>query len=121
MSTTTNKKLQTFLCKLFRIIKFFFLILLKKANLELKVTPTNRNSSAFLLCTSKTPITTTLLFVYCVHIVLPVYCQCIVVCAFADLSIPFSLMLVVIGLLVSVCLLWYIKRYYIVSIFVIIF
>ena len=41
-------------CKLFRIIKFFFLILLREATLESKIAPTNRNSSAFLLHTSKT-------------------------------------------------------------------
>ena len=40
--------------KVFRIIKFFFLILLRKATLESKFVPTNRNSSAFLLHTSKT-------------------------------------------------------------------
>ena len=49
-----QKKWWTFFCKLFRIIKFFFLILLREAALESKVTPTNRNSSAFLLHTSKT-------------------------------------------------------------------
>ena len=43
-----------FFCKLFWIIKFFFLILLRDAILEAKVVPTNRNSSAFLLHTSKT-------------------------------------------------------------------
>ena len=41
-------------CKLYRIMKFFFLILLRKATLESKIAPTNRNSSAFLLYTSKT-------------------------------------------------------------------
>ena len=40
--------------KLFRIIKFFFLILLREATAELKVAPTNYNSSAFLLRTSNT-------------------------------------------------------------------
>ena len=45
---------EVFFCKLFRIIKFFFLILLRKAVLESKVAPTNRNSSTFLLYTSKT-------------------------------------------------------------------
>ena len=42
-------------CKLLRIIKFFFLILLRKATLltSSKIAPTNRNSSAFLLNTSK--------------------------------------------------------------------
>ena len=40
--------------KLFRIIQFFFLILLREATLESKVATTNSNSSAFLLCTSKT-------------------------------------------------------------------
>ena len=42
-----------FLWKLFRIIKFFFLSLLREVTLELKVAPTKRNSSAFLLHTSK--------------------------------------------------------------------
>ena len=37
-----------------RVIKFFFLILLRKATLESKVTPTNGNSLAFLFHTSKT-------------------------------------------------------------------
>ena len=46
MSITTNKVV--------RIIKFFFLILLRKATLESKVAPTHRYSSAFLLHTSKT-------------------------------------------------------------------
>ena len=49
---TKNDKL--FFCKLFRVLIFFFLILLKKVTLESKVVPTNRNSSAFLLHTSKT-------------------------------------------------------------------
>ena len=49
---TKNGKL--FFCKLFRIIKFFFLILLRKATLESKDAPTNRNSSVFLLHCSKT-------------------------------------------------------------------
>ena len=48
----TNGKL--FFCKLLRIIKFFFLILLREATLESKVVSTNRNSSAFLLPTSET-------------------------------------------------------------------
>ena len=39
-------------CKLCKILKFFFLILLSKAILETKVVPTNRNSSAFLLNTN---------------------------------------------------------------------
>ena len=46
--------LQTFFCKLFSIISFFFLILLRKGTLESKVATTNRNSSVFLLYTSKT-------------------------------------------------------------------
>ena len=50
-SKTKNGKL--FFWKLFKIIKLFFIILLREANLESKVTPTNRNSSAFLLHTSK--------------------------------------------------------------------
>ena len=37
----------------FRIIKIFLLILLREATLGSKVAPTNRNSSAFLLHTSK--------------------------------------------------------------------
>ena len=53
-SKTKNGKL--FFCKLFRIIKFFFLILLRKATLESKVSSTNRNSAAFLLHTSKTNV-----------------------------------------------------------------
>ena len=44
-----------FFCKLFRIIKLFLLILLRKVSLESKVASTNRNSSAFLLYSSKTP------------------------------------------------------------------
>ena len=44
---TKNDKL--FLCKLFRIIKFFFHILLSKATLDSKVAPTNHNNTAFLL------------------------------------------------------------------------
>ena len=40
-------------CKLFRMIKFFFIILLREATLESNVAPTNRNSSAFLLNTNK--------------------------------------------------------------------
>ena len=43
-----------FFCKLFRIIKFFFPILLREVTLQSKVAPTNRNSSAFLLHTNKT-------------------------------------------------------------------
>ena len=43
-----------FCCKVFRIIKLFFLILLNKATLESKVASTIRNSSAFLLHVSKT-------------------------------------------------------------------
>ena len=49
---TTNGKL--LLGKLFRIIKFYFVILLREATLESKVAATNRNNSAFLLHTSKT-------------------------------------------------------------------
>ena len=52
INTTKNGKL--FFCKLFRIIKFFFLMLLREATLESIVAPINRNSSAFLLHTSKT-------------------------------------------------------------------
>ena len=40
-------------CNVFRIIKFFFLVLLRKATLESIVDSTNRNSSAFLFHTSK--------------------------------------------------------------------
>ena len=43
-----------FFCKLFRIIKFFFLMLLREATVDSKVAPTNLNSLAFLLHTSKT-------------------------------------------------------------------
>ena len=54
MSITTNKIMtKKIFCKLFRIIKFFFLIHLRKATLESKVAPTNRNNSAFLLHTNK--------------------------------------------------------------------
>ena len=49
-----KQKMAFFFCKLFRIIKYFFLILLGEATLESKVVPTNRNSSAFLLRCSKT-------------------------------------------------------------------
>ena len=49
-----TKNGQLFFCKLFRIIQFFFLTVPEEATLELKVAPTNRNSSAFLLQTSKT-------------------------------------------------------------------
>ena len=42
-------KQKTIFCKLFTIIKFFFLILLREATLESKLAPTNRNSSVFLL------------------------------------------------------------------------
>ena len=51
--TNTTKIANCFFCKLFRINKFFFLILLKEAILESKFAPTNRNSSAFLLHNSK--------------------------------------------------------------------
>ena len=49
-----NKKCKVFFWKLFRIIKFSFLILLREANLESKVAPTNRNTSPLMLHTSKT-------------------------------------------------------------------
>ena len=52
--TNKTKNDELFFCKLFRMIKFFFLILLREASLESKAAPTNRNSSAFLLHTSKT-------------------------------------------------------------------
>ena len=48
-----QKMANFFFCKLFKIIKFFFLILLRKVALESKVAYTNCNSSAFLLQTSK--------------------------------------------------------------------
>ena len=51
---TTTKKWQIFFCKLFRIIKFFFLIIPREATLKLKYDPTNRNKSAFLLHSNKT-------------------------------------------------------------------
>ena len=55
MSTTNKTKNgELFFCKLFRIIKFFFLILLKEATLKSRVIPANRNSSTFLLHSSKT-------------------------------------------------------------------
>ena len=50
--TNKTKNGELFFCKLFRI--WWFLILLRKANLELKVGSTNRNSPAFLLHNSKT-------------------------------------------------------------------
>ena len=50
--TNKTKNGKLFFCKLFRFIKFVFLILLRKAFLKSKVAPTNRNSSAFLLHTS---------------------------------------------------------------------
>ena len=46
---TKNGKL--FFCKLFRIIQFSFLILLREATLESKVVPTSCNSSALMLHT----------------------------------------------------------------------
>ena len=49
-----TKHCKLFFCKLFRIIKFSFLILLREATLESKVTATNRHSSVILLHTSKT-------------------------------------------------------------------
>ena len=49
-----QKNYELFFCNLFRIIKFFFLILLKEATLESKVASTIRNSSALLLHTSET-------------------------------------------------------------------
>ena len=49
-----KQKMANFFCKLFKIIKFFFLILLRKAILESKVAPPNRNSLTFLLHTRKT-------------------------------------------------------------------
>ena len=45
-------------CKLFRIIQFFFLILLREATLESKVAPTKRNSSALHCYTLLRPFTT---------------------------------------------------------------
>ena len=52
--TNETKNGELFFCNLFRIIKFFFLILQIEATLESKVARTNRNSSAFLLHSSKT-------------------------------------------------------------------
>ena len=51
--TNKTKYGELICCKLFRIIKIFFLILLREATLKSKVAPTNRNRSAFLLYTSK--------------------------------------------------------------------
>ena len=59
-----QKRANFFFCKLFRNIKFFFLILLGEATLESIVTPTNRNSSAFLLHTSKTFSKAELFFIF---------------------------------------------------------
>ena len=58
LTTTTKKKKQKsgelLFCKLFTIIKFFFLKLLREAILESKVAPAKHNNSAFLLRPSKT-------------------------------------------------------------------
>ena len=48
----TPKMADFFFCKLLRIIKLLFLMLLREATLETKVPPTNRNISAFPLYTS---------------------------------------------------------------------
>ena len=50
-NSNVNNDKWIFFCKLFKMIKFFFLILLREATLTSKVAPTNRNSSAFLLHT----------------------------------------------------------------------
>ena len=52
--TNETKSGEPFFCKLFRIVQLLGLILLREATLESKVAPTNSNSSAFLLHTSKT-------------------------------------------------------------------
>ena len=52
-----KQKTTNFCSAIFRIIKFFFHMLWKEATLEFKVAPTNRNSSALLLHTSKTRVT----------------------------------------------------------------
>ena len=49
-----KQKRPNFFCKLFRIIEFFLLSLLREATLESKVAATNRKTSVFLLRTSKT-------------------------------------------------------------------
>ena len=52
--TNKTKNGELFFCKIFRIVKFFFLILLRAATLESEVAIINRNSSGFLLHTSNT-------------------------------------------------------------------
>ena len=52
--TNKTKYGKLFVWELFRINKFFFLILLRKATLESNVASTNHNRSAFLLHPSKT-------------------------------------------------------------------
>ena len=52
--TNKTKKKQTFIGKLFRINKFFFVNLLREDTLESKLALTNRNSLAFLLYNSNT-------------------------------------------------------------------
>ena len=54
LNVNNDKQNKNKLCKLFKILKFFFLILLKEATLASKVAPTNRNSSTFQLHTTKT-------------------------------------------------------------------
>ena len=56
MSIMTNKTKngKAFFSKLFRITKFFFFILRRESTLESKVAPTKRNSSTFLLHSTKT-------------------------------------------------------------------
>ena len=51
--STTIQKIKRKMANFF-FIKFFFLIFLRKTTLESKVTPTNSNSSAYLLHTSQT-------------------------------------------------------------------
>ena len=57
MSTTKTNKTKNgelVFCKLYRIIKFFFLSLLREATFQLKIAANKRNSLAFLLYISKT-------------------------------------------------------------------
>ena len=62
--TNKTKNGKLILCKLFRIIQFFLLFLLRKASLVSKVAATNRNSSAYLLHTSKTFFYVELFFIF---------------------------------------------------------
>ena len=62
--TNKTKDGELFFCKLFRIIQFLFLILLREATMESKVAHTKRKSSPFLLHTIKTFSNVELFFVF---------------------------------------------------------